>query len=593
MKNLDKLNLNKQFKSADEFSQSNATFFSLKYKMLLITISVILVFGISQFIYYHNYLYERINSEEQKYANKVMATIKNAIDFNTSGLVALNKDWAEWDAMYNAVDNWTKSFEEENCPDSVFEELDLNYLFVINRKGKVVYAKSYIPAKVDKVRACKVPEDLLGLFSSDAGIDFSGLVLLEKSPVFFSSKAILHSDMTGPSNGRLIMGRVIDNAFIADIGKIINEDVSFFKGSLPCNCNSNLNCLTLTRSENAISLIFPLLDYLGNKIVHVHVRIRRNLFDILNNSAKLFTILSLVTFLILIIVNTYLVERFTLRRLKIMASVMNEVTYGDSRYLPLIVKGNDEITLLQQSYNNMIERLRVGEKQRKKLEKRLVVMEKMATAGKITYSILHEINNPIRVIKNYLFAMEQGQCEKEYLENIKNEITHLSNITTQLLDFSGQNNIVQEKVNLAKLIDDTIKSVKVAYQDVNYRIDFRANCEDAFIKGHPGKLKQVFFNIMKNAIEACEDSGKIEVNLELQGEMFSVSVRDNGHGINNDQIEKLFEPFYTKNKENGLGLGLSISYNIVKNHGGDIFVDSDVEEGACFIVVLPKLNSGE
>jgi len=593
MKNSNKINSGKQSKENDIVIESDIRFFSLKYRMLITAIVMVLAYIFFQFFFYRFYLYKKISNEEQKYATKVMDTIKNAIEFNTSGIVALSKDWAEWDTMYAAVDNWTKDFEAENCPDSIFSELGLNYFFVLNKQGQVIYSKYYLPEKRDEVLDYSISKELLNLLVSEAGVDFSGIVLIDKVPVFFSSKAILHSDTTGPPNGRLVMGRVLDDTFIVDIGKIINEDVVFYKATLPCNCNVEGSCLTLSRVGNTIFLLFPLLDYMGNKVAHIQVTIKRNLFAIINDAAKWFIILSLFVFLILMTINSFLVEKFTLRRLRQMSEVMNKVKHGNTQFIPLSESGNDEITILQKSYNRMIKRIKTEEDNRERLEKQLVVMEKMATAGKITYNILHEINNPIRVIKNYLYAMEHGKCEQEYLQNIKNEIAHLSSITTQMLDFSKQEKILEDVVDLVQLLNDTIQSIEMAYQNKDFIISFMNNCGKALIKGHSGKLKQVFFNILKNAIEACGEKGQIEICLNCEGNMFAISIKDDGPGVKSEQIEKLFEPFYTRDKVNGLGLGLSISYNIVKNHGGDIYIDSNIDEGACFIVVLPKLKVGD
>lgn len=590
-----KINIANNPKTQDErYSHDSKGYLSLKDKYFIISAIVICIYFISQYSFYHLNIFHKISNEEKIFSEKTMSTILNAIKYNNEGVTTFNRDWAEWDAMYNAVDNWTKEFEEENVPESVLVDQSFNYMVITNKNGDVLYSKSYIPNISDKVQNFTLDTETRKILFNSKNNNFNGILTYNGIPVYFSSMAILHTDATGPVNGHLIMARILNEDFIKEIGLLLNEKISFLEKNYPCNCSENGPCIILTKKDNTMTLIFPLLNFFNEKVGYINVSIKRNLFQIISKSTKLFFILSMGIFLILISSFFYLLNTLTLKKLKSMSLKLNSIKTGDNLFTPFEVSGNDEITILQKSFNSLIKRIQKEEEYNRKMEKNIVAMEKMATAGKITYNILHEINNPIRVIKNYLFALENNNnnFNHSYLNSIKDEINHLSNITNQLLDFSRNEKPILDIIYIEDIINETVKTIKIAFPDDGYKVNIDCKYSKAKIKGNSGKLKQVFFNILKNAVEAINFTGEVKISIEVENEMVVVKISDNGPGISGIQIEKLFEPFYTKDKKDGVGLGLSISYNIIKNHGGDIFIDANVESGACFIIVLPKYTNG-
>lgn len=135
--------------------------------------------------------------------------------------------------------------------------------------------------------------------------------------------------------------------------------------------------------------------------------------------------------------------------------------------------------------------------------------------------------------------------------------------------------LVREVLMLAR------KQLERMHVEVNTKI-----AEVPPLVGNPVGLKQVFLNLILNAMEAMPDGGRLDVNLELEGEGVSLSVQDTGIGMDSETIDRIFEPFYST-KEDGSGLGLAVSYGIVQGHGGEIRVDSKSGQGTCFTVWLP------
>jgi PAS domain S-box-containing protein len=228
----------------------------------------------------------------------------------------------------------------------------------------------------------------------------------------------------------------------------------------------------------------------------------------------------------------------------------------------------------------------------------LVQAEKFAAMGRMLASITHEINNPLQTIKNCLYLGQQENPEDsqthEFISIAYAETDRLSNLVAQLREVYRPLASVQEKpVVLPNLINDVYILLATQLKDKN--VQWKAESEDSGdlkVEGVADQLKQVFLNICLNAVDAMQPTGGnllVDFTYSEDGRQVGVRIRDTGPGIESDVISRLFEPFYTT-KEKGLGLGLSICFDIVQRHKGHIDVESQPGEGAVFTVWLPVLK---
>jgi signal transduction histidine kinase/DNA-binding response OmpR family regulator len=223
----------------------------------------------------------------------------------------------------------------------------------------------------------------------------------------------------------------------------------------------------------------------------------------------------------------------------------------------------------------------------------LIRSEKLASIGRLSAGIAHEINNPLfplRInLKHMLEDIEDGlQVTKRDVEETLKSVERISRIVRQLLEFTGKDNSNQpdiENINLNNVVDNVISLSKkyLEHSQVNIKVDLPILPS---IYGNRDQIEQVFLNITLNAKAAMPQGGDLTIVGWVEDNETVLVFSDNGIGIHETIIDKIFEPFIST-KEDGTGLGLFISYSIIENHQGTIDVASKLGEGAIFTVRLP------
>ncbi|MCP4021865.1 MAG: PAS domain-containing protein [Desulfobacteraceae bacterium] len=252
------------------------------------------------------------------------------------------------------------------------------------------------------------------------------------------------------------------------------------------------------------------------------------------------------------------------------------------------------------------ELLRMVEKRTKQLQdthERLLHQDKMASLGKLSSSVVHEINNPVagilnlvmlskRILKEDTIDQKEIDLFLQYLNLMETETRRISRIVSNLLVFARQSKIQLKKYNVNKLITQTLllNSNLLKINKIKVIEDYGINLPR--VTGSEDQIKQVCMNIISNAAESmmATDGGELYVQTRHNAATNTICMRfkDSGPGIPRDIVSKIFEPFFTsKKKGKGVGLGLSVVYGIVQEHGGDIIVESDPGKGTVFRVTLP------
>ncbi|MBW2467909.1 MAG: PAS domain-containing sensor histidine kinase, partial [Deltaproteobacteria bacterium] len=232
---------------------------------------------------------------------------------------------------------------------------------------------------------------------------------------------------------------------------------------------------------------------------------------------------------------------------------------------------------------------------------RILHQAKMMSLGRLAASVVHEINNPLSGILNYLRLMirilRQGspsseQIEKfqRYLNLVEAEISRCSQIVSGLLSFSRMSPPNFGQVDIAELLQRSILLSRHRLELGNIRIESNIQPNIAPVMGDFNQLQQCVINLIFNALDAMPDGGtlNIEGRQDTDKGQVIVTVKDSGHGISPDDVTHIFEPFFTTKKEGyGVGLGLSTVYGIIERHNGTVSVESRPGEGAAFMLALP------
>lgn len=228
----------------------------------------------------------------------------------------------------------------------------------------------------------------------------------------------------------------------------------------------------------------------------------------------------------------------------------------------------------------------------------LVQTEKLSALGRLSASLAHEINNPLQALRSGLRLLRKPQLNeakrRSYAAALTKEVERLIDITTRTLDFARPNQVGKKSTDLNQILADTIAMARKQLQHSQIDIFFELAPNLPAIQVVPNQIKQVFLNLILNAIDAMTGHGQLNVRISYTAPdpFVSVELEDNGCGMTPEVLNKIYEPFFST-KEAGTGLGLSISYSIVVAHGGRIEVESEPGVGSRFTVYLPLANAEE
>ncbi len=227
--------------------------------------------------------------------------------------------------------------------------------------------------------------------------------------------------------------------------------------------------------------------------------------------------------------------------------------------------------------------------ERRLLEKKLLQSERLAAVGQAAAHVAHEIKNPLMIIGGFSSQIRQRlEHEKDIQKSelILDEVRRLEALVANLGDFTREYTLVKRPSNINTVLLDVLEIMAGITSLEKY--EFKKNLSPEVVEIHcdPDKLKQVFINIITNGLQAMNDGGVISVYTERIPDGIEVRIADEGPGIPEEDLEHIFEPFYTT-RENGSGLGLPISYKIIEIHNGDIWAVRNPDKGASFIIRLP------
>lgn len=223
--------------------------------------------------------------------------------------------------------------------------------------------------------------------------------------------------------------------------------------------------------------------------------------------------------------------------------------------------------------------------------------DSLAMLGKLSASIAHEIRNPLTAIRGFIQLLHpylHQLGKEEYAKIILAEIDRANDIIHEFLSSSKPSVPQVGMIPVSALLKEVVLLTESEALMKGCQINLHPLQEDMVISGDVKQMKQVVLNMIRNAMEAVADReddsmGKIEVGARREGSEVRMFISDNGKGMDIRTLDRLFNPFFTT-KENGTGLGLSVSDRIIKNHGGCISVSSRVNEGTHFVISLPLIH---
>ncbi|MCX7402591.1 MAG: HAMP domain-containing sensor histidine kinase [Planctomycetia bacterium] len=302
-----------------------------------------------------------------------------------------------------------------------------------------------------------------------------------------------------------------------------------------------------------------------------------------------------------------LTYRWVFRPLRLLGQGSRRVASGDFAFR-LELDTQDEMAELAHALNDMTQRfqeIRDDLDRQVQLRTREVIRsEQLASVGFLAAGVAHEINNPLASIAMCAESLESRlekltataadvQATKRYLELIQNEAFRCKGITEKLLDFSRLGEVRRQATAIMSLVSDVADMLRHVGRFAGKTIEIEEGI-DVLLLVNPQEIKQVVLNLLVNALDCIDQSGKVCVSVKRSGREAVLSVVDNGCGMTDEVLEHLFEPFFTRRKAGqGTGLGLSIVHRIIADHGGRIEATSaGPDQGSIFLITLPIADVG-
>lgn len=325
---------------------------------------------------------------------------------------------------------------------------------------------------------------------------------------------------------------------------------------------------------------------------------------------------AIITIIIAIVCGVFIVLLVNVPMRKI-AKGMEEVGNGNLNYR-IPVNSKDELGKMAKRFNEMSSKLdaayreikdwsenlnkKVQEKteELKNIYSQVNQIEKLASLGKLSATVAHELNNPLEGILTYSRLISKklkslngnGEVSSliKYLDLISDETSRCGKIVKDLLLFSHKEEETFAEENLISIIEKSITIIDHHLEMHNIKLEKDFSSDEIIIECNAQKIQQAFIALLMNAIEAMNNPGKIIIKAETENNNAVVRIKDEGTGISEKDLPHIFEPFYsTKEAEKGTGLGLAVTYGIITNHSGKLSVEETSPKGTTFKIELPLI----
>lgn len=339
---------------------------------------------------------------------------------------------------------------------------------------------------------------------------------------------------------------------------------------------------------------------LGSKII-----ISKNISSIYNNFSSLLNNLLLYSIFIYL-----LIVAFTLFYVNKISKSLNKITditkqVGDGHFENKIeIKRNDELGLLINSFNKMIDELKISynklnltnKQLREKLDEltqtriELSKKQKLAFVGEIISKISHEIQNKISGVSVWVQNLEMQVPENEnislYVNEIKSSLNSFMEMLQNFKKFYRKPYLEKKQVDFIKIVEDVIEKYKSDIHEKKIKIEKTFKCNEKTINLDENLIIEVIENLLVNAIYYSPENSTVQIKIQNENSKIIFTICDEGEGIPKENRENIFQPFFTT-KSSGSGLGLAIAKNIIEAHNGTLELVNQYETGACFTIILP------
>ena len=538
----------------------------------------------------------------------------NIITLEEDNLKQFTGDWANWDDTYEFITNKNAAYIKSNITDTTFTDSKIAFIAYINISGKLIYGRSY---DLKQEQQITLPNGLLSYLQPDKkllspinhGKALTGLISIPEGDFIVSSLPILTSNVTGPSRGILIMGRRLNNEFIARLSTIVKLDIKIYRN------NNNLtsvlktvsqklekenNYYSIASSNELISGYAALNDINGIPILLIQIDNERAIYQQGNETTNYITLAIIIIMIVIMLVIFILIRIIILKRIFRLSNEVVDIQHSKDINKRITESCNDEISLLSCNINNMLSTIQATNLE---LEKSRKIAEHANEAKSEFLSHMnHELRTPLTSILGYTELLKDhshlisSEDKSKYVNQISTSGAYLLRLINGLLDLAAieekNYKLVIIEVNIGELIQDCLSMLMPLADNKGISIHNNIMHDEKYIaQADSTALQQVIINIVNNAIKYNKENGQINIECAyILENTLTIHISDNGIGIPSSELKNIFKPFIRIQQDStkeGTGIGLAVAKNLIELMDGKIRVESELEKGCCFSIDLP------
>ncbi|MCP4217804.1 MAG: hypothetical protein GY765_24395 [bacterium] len=585
---------------------------SIKKRLLLILCISGFLLSLLFYIGFYATMVPDLADQKQIIVSGLHKKLRASLAYEERSMVELCSGWANWHRITKFVDNrlakgapgnsdGSHQFEDAFLKDFSFLQHMMNLILILGPENEVLFNTNFqrgvgfISLKnLEMAHAL----DTIKRNVKQSGRSFKCIVNTAYGSMIVGGHPLKEG------RGMLLLGRFLDRFRLEKILMHAGEGitpVSFKQKDLFDFYLKQLKGKEFLCREDKkfITSLYLVRDFTRAPSVILVTRTPYKLFWVAESHTLSYILFSILSVLVLGGMTFLSIEKYINKRIISIKSTARDVEgLKDIGRRIEIDSYNDEISDLIVVINEMLNKIEQEKESRETIEQHLIINEKLVSIGRLSASIAHEINNPVLAISNCTQGLKRSckQCDGEEanlhqqaLEVIESEIRRVQTIISDLLDYHRMEREEFCSINLGDILLQSLEILKWSKQLSSIKI-ITPKKQDFVIPGAPGKMKQVFINIISNAVEAAQgENGELRIEMMPSEDRRHCFIHfiDNGPGILEDIRPHIFEPFVSSKQGKGVGLGLYVSYKIVKHHNGTIFFDDLYTEGTHFIIQLP------
>ena len=528
--------------------------------------------------------YSRVESVR---VTEEMSHVEVLLDYMLDSLSTTNWDWSSWDDMYDYMVDQDQGFIDSNYVNGTFIDSEINIMVIADTSGEIMFGGYYDLVTEEEL---PLPDDLVDLIADNSLVNSSGFLVLDDLILMYSGRHVHTSYDEGPSRGSHLMAKVLDDEFEVQLSHLSQNDVQFMLNDEP----QEVGLVIRTKTEDQLTASKLIEDVKGTDLLSLFLRYDRSVFS--KGINNLWGLLAYITVfgIIFVGITRYLTDKLVINRLSTLSSNLADMVDDTDFSKRLPDEGTDEIGIVSNFVNELLESLE--EARENELSQRDMIEETrqkhysdlINSVKNISNLMNYEIVRPLNALRNVAFVLREeeniqlAEIIESSLKNADQSLYALSNLT-----FMGELRRTVTDVN--EVIDSAIQRTPIP-KNITVK---KESSEEFIVQQLDGsKMTRVYENIIKNAAESMPGGGVLSIRLKSTENEIVVSIDDTGKGMSDEELDELFQPFYTS-KKNTIGFGLVYAKQVVEAHSGSIRISSEKEKGTSVIVTVPRISTVE